>query len=53
MRSQSHLLVVNLIQIAYDTIGSTHFKGRNVETFDIDDINELENEYEARRNEVV
>ena len=45
--------LVNLIQIAYDTIGSTHFKGKNVETFDIDDINELENEYEARRNEVV
>ena len=44
--------LVNLIQIAYDTIGSIHFKEKNVETFDIDDINELENEYEARRNEV-
>ena len=44
--------LVNLIQIAYDTIGSTHFKGKNVETFSMDEINELEAEYEAHRNEV-
>lgn len=44
--------LVALIQIAYDTIGSTHFKGRGVESYDPSDIEELEAEYEARRNEV-
>ena len=41
-----------LVQIAYDTIGSTHFKGRGVESCDSDEIDELEAEYEARRNEI-
>lgn len=41
-----------LVQIAYDTIGSTHFKGRGVESWDSSEIDELEAEYEARRNEV-
>ena len=44
--------LVALIQIAYDTIGSSHFKGRGVESWDSDEIDELEAEYEARRNEV-
>ena len=44
--------LVILIQIAYDTIGSSHFKGRGVESYDPSDIEELEKEYEARRNEV-
>ena len=44
--------LVTLIQIAYDTIGSSHFKGRGVESWDSDEIDELEAEYEARRNEV-
>lgn len=43
--------LVALIQIAYDTIGSTYFKGRGVESWDSDEIDELEAEYEARRNE--
>ena len=41
-----------LVQIAYDTIGSTHFKGRGVDSWDSSEIDELEAEYEARRNEV-
>ena len=41
-----------LVQIAYDTIGSTHFKGRGVESCDSSEIDELEAEYEARRNEI-
>ena len=44
--------LIALVQIAYDTIGSTHFKGRGVESWDSDEIDELEAEYEARRNEV-
>lgn len=41
-----------LVQIAYDTIGSTYFKGRGVESWDNSEIDELEAEYEARRNEI-
>ena len=41
-----------LVQMAYDTIGSTHFTGRGVETFSNKDIDDLEAEYEARRNEI-
>ena len=44
--------LVVLVQIAYDTIGSSHFKGRGVDSWDDDEIEELEAEYEARRNEV-
>lgn len=44
--------LVILIQIAYDTIGSSHFKGRGVESYDPSDIEELEKEYENRRNEI-
>ena len=44
--------LVALIQIAYDTIGSIYFKGRGVESYDPSDIEELEKEYEALRNEV-
>lgn len=43
--------LVILIQIAYDTIGSSHFNGRNVDSYDPSEIDELEAEYEARRNE--
>ena len=38
-----------LVQIAYDTIGSTHFTGRGVESFNID---ELKSVYETWRNEI-
>ena len=42
-----------LVQIAYDTIGSPYFKGRGTKSWcDAEDIEELENEYESRRNEV-
>lgn len=44
--------LVALIQIAYDTIGSSHFKGRGVGSWAFDEIDELEAEYEARRNEI-
>jgi len=44
--------LVILIQIAYDTIGSSHFKGCGVESYDPSDIDELEKEYENRRNEI-
>jgi len=40
-----------LVQMAYDTIGSTHFTGRGVESYDSSEIDELEASYEARRNE--
>lgn len=43
--------LVNLVHIVYDTIGNVHFT-KGVETFDITEIDELEKEYEARRNEV-
>ena len=41
-----------LVQIAYDTIGSVHFNGRGVESWDSSEIDELEAEYETRRNEI-
>ena len=41
-----------LVQMAYDTIGSTHFKGRGTKSWDNAEIEELEAEYEARRNEI-
>lgn len=44
--------LVNLVRVAYDTIGNIHFTGRGVKTFDCSEIDELEAEYEARRNEV-
>lgn len=44
--------LVNLVRVAYDTIGNIHFTGLGVETFDCSEIDELEAEYEARRNEV-
>jgi hypothetical protein len=44
--------LVILIQIAYDTIGSSYFTGRGVGSWDDDEIDELEAEYEARRNEI-
>ena len=44
--------MIALVQIAYDTIGSTHFNGRGVDSYDSSEIDELEAEYEARRNEV-
>ena len=40
-----------LVQMAYDTIGSTYFTGRGVESYDSSEIDELEASYEARRNE--
>ena len=43
--------LVTLIQIAYDTIGSSYFKGRGVGSWAFDEIEDLEVEYEARRNE--
>ena len=44
--------LVNLVRVAYDTIGNIHFTGRGVETFDCSEIDELEVQYEARRKEV-
>ena len=44
--------LIALVQIAYDTIGSTHFTGRGVESWDSSEIDELEASYEARRNEI-
>ena len=41
-----------LVQMAYDTIGSTHFKGRGTKSWDNAEIEEIEAEYEARRNEI-
>jgi len=41
-----------LVQMAYDTIGSPHFKGRGTKSWNSDEIDELEKEYEARRNEI-
>ena len=45
--------LIALVQIAYDTIGSTHFTERGVESWDSSEIDELEASYEARRNEIV
>lgn len=44
--------LIMLVRIAYDTIGSIYFKGRGVESYDTTEIDELEKEYEERRNEV-
>lgn len=44
--------LVALVQIAYDTIGSSYFNGRGVDGYSKEDIDEIEAEYEARRNEV-
>lgn len=41
-----------LVQMAYDTIGSPYFKGRGTKSWNSDEIDELEKEYEARRNEI-
>lgn len=41
-----------LVEIAYDTIGSVHFTGKGVDSYDSEDIDELEASYEARRNEI-
>ena len=42
-----------LVQIAYDTIGSPYFEGRGSNSWcDTEDINAIEAEYEARRNEI-
>ena len=44
--------LVRLVEVVYDTIGSSYFKGSDTIRLSSKEIDDLEQEYEERRNEV-